>query len=127
VVGERVERNEKEEVFCPPCRTGKKTPWWNWGGRLEQTVSRAQKGRAGITDPRRIAETVNQKTVQKREVREVRQTFKPLREVWMTMGIEKIDTHEEKTMRALLDSGATGLFMNKGLAQKEGYKLIKLD
>jgi len=127
VVGERVERNEKEEVFCPPCRTGKKTPWWNWGGRLEQTVSRAQKGRAGITDPRRIAETVNQKTVQKREVREVRQTFKPLREVWMTMGIEKIDTHEGKTMRALLDSGATGLFMNKGLAQKEGYKLIKLD
>ena len=127
MVGERVERNEKEEVFCPPCRTGKKTPWWNWGGRLEQTVSRAQKGRAGITDPRRIAETVNQKTVQKREVREVRQTFKPLREVWMTMGIEKIDTHEEKTMRALLDSGATGLFMNKGLAQKEGYKLIKLD
>ena len=127
MVGERVERNEKEEVFCPPCRTGKKTPWWNWGGRLEQTVSRAQKGRAGITDPRRIAETVNQKTVQKREVREVRQTFKPLREVWMTMGIEKIDTHEGKTMRALLDSGATGLFMNKGLAQKEGYKLIKLD
>ena len=27
VVGEEVERNEKGEVFCPPCRTGKKTPW----------------------------------------------------------------------------------------------------
>jgi len=27
VVGGEVERNEKGEVFCPPCRTGKKTPW----------------------------------------------------------------------------------------------------
>jgi len=72
VVGEKVERNEKREVFCPPCRTSKKTPWWNWGGRLEQTVPRAQKGKAGITDPRRMAETVNQKAVQKGEMREVR-------------------------------------------------------
>ena len=90
-------------------------------------MPRAQEGRAGITDPRRMAETVNQKAVQKREAREVRQTFKPLREVWMTMGIEKIDTYKGRTVRALLNSGATGLFMNKGLVQKEGYKLIKLD
>jgi len=27
VIGGKVERNEKGEVFCPPCRTGKKTPW----------------------------------------------------------------------------------------------------
>jgi len=73
VVGERVERNEKGEIFCPPCRTGKKMLWWNWGGKLEWTVPRAQKGRAGITDPREMAETVNQKAVQnKRKAREVR-------------------------------------------------------
>ena len=124
---ERVERNERGEIFCLPCRTGKKTPWWNWGGEVEWTVLRAQKERAGITDLRRMAETVNQKAVQKVEVREVRQTFKPLREVWMNVGIEKVDTHKGRTVRALLDSGATGLFMSKGLAQKGGYKLIKLD
>jgi len=45
----------------------------------------------------------------------------------MTMGIEKIDTHKERTVKVLLDSGATGLFMSKGLAQKGGYRLIKLD
>jgi len=39
---------------------------------LEQTVPRAQKGRAGITDLKRMAETVNQKAVQKGEAREVR-------------------------------------------------------
>jgi len=62
-VKERVERNEKGEIFCPPCRTEKKTPWWNWGGEVEWTVPRAQKERAGITDPRRVTETVNQKAV----------------------------------------------------------------
>ena len=58
-VKERVERNEKGEIFCLPCRTGKKMPWWNWGGEVEQTVPRAQKRRARITDPRRVAGTVN--------------------------------------------------------------------
>ena len=65
--------------------------------------------------------------MQKGEAREVRETFKPLREVWMNVGIEKIDTHEGRTVKALLDSGATELFMSKSLAQKGGYRLIKLD
>jgi len=29
VVGKKVKRNEKEEVFCLSCRTEKKTSWWN--------------------------------------------------------------------------------------------------
>ena len=74
-----------------------------------------------------MAETVNQKTVQKGEAKEVRQTFKPLREVWMNIGIERIDTHEERMVKALLDSRATEIFMSRNLAQKEGYKLIKLN
>ena len=57
----------------------------------------------------------------------MRQMFKPLREVWMNVGIEKVDTHKGRTVRALLDSGAMGLFMSKGLAQKGEYKLMKLD
>ena len=43
------------------------------------------------------------------------------------MGIKKIDMHEGKTVKALLNSGATGMFMSKSLAQKGGYRLIKLD
>ena len=90
-------------------------------------MPRAQKGRARITDPRRVAETVNQKAVQKAEAREVRQMFRPLREVWMSIGIKRIDTYEKRTVKALLDSEATGMFMSKSLAQKGGYRLIKLD
>ena len=64
--------------------------------------------------------------MQKGKVREVRQTFKPLREVWMNIGIERIDTHEGKTVKALLNSGAMGMFMSRNLAEKGGYRLIKL-
>jgi len=74
-----------------------------------------------------VVGTVNQKAVQKGEAREVRQTFKPLREVWMNMSIERVDTHEGRTVKALLDSGVMVMFMSKSLAQKEGYRLIKLD
>ena len=52
--------------FCPL------TLWWNWDGESEWTVLRAQKGRARITDLKRMTGTVNQKAVQKKEVRDVR-------------------------------------------------------
>ena len=35
-----------------------------------------------------------------------------LREVWMDIGIEKVDMYEGITVKALLDSGATGMFMD---------------
>ena len=39
---------------------------------MEWTVPRAQKRKTRITDPGKVAETINQKAVQKGEVREVR-------------------------------------------------------
>jgi len=45
----------------------------------------------------------------------------------MQIGVEKIDTHEGISVKALLDSGATGLFMSKKYAERESFKLIKLE
>ena len=45
----------------------------------------------------------------------------------MSIGVEKIDTYKEVTVKALLDSGATGLFMSKRCAQRGVFRLIKLD
>jgi len=59
--------------------------------------------------------------------REVRRTLKPLREVWLNIGLERVDTHEGVSVKALLDSGATGLFMSKRLAERQGFKLEKLN
>ena len=59
--------------------------------------------------------------------KEVRRTFKILREVWLNIGVEKIDTHEGVMIKALLDSGATGMFMDRQTAARHGFKLQKLE
>jgi len=46
-------------------------------------------------------------------VKDVRRTIKLLREVWIRVEVEKIDTHKGVSVKALLDSGATGLFVDK--------------
>jgi len=59
--------------------------------------------------------------------KEVRRTFKMLREVWLNIGVEKIDTHEGVMIKALLDSGATRMFMDRQTAARHGFKLQKLE
>ena len=49
-----------------------------------------------------------------------------LREVWLNVGIEKIDIHEGIMMKALLDSGMTRMFMDKRMVAKYGFRLQKL-
>ena len=50
-----------------------------------------------------------------------------LREVWLNIGIEKLDTHEGVMLKVLLDSGATGMFIDKRTAAKHGFRLQKLE
>jgi len=50
-----------------------------------------------------------------------------LREVWMNIGVEKLNMHEGVTVKALLDSGTTGMFMDKRMAARHGFKLQKLE
>ena len=59
--------------------------------------------------------------------RDIRRTFKILREVWLDIGIKKIDMHKGMTVKALLDSGATGMFMDKEMVKKHGFKMTKLE
>jgi len=55
--------------------------------------------------------------------REVRRTFGMLREVWLNIGVEKIDMHEGIIIKALLNSGTTGMFMDKRTVAKHGFNL----
>jgi len=50
-----------------------------------------------------------------------------LREVWLNIGVEKIDTHKGVMIKALLDSGAMGMFMDRQMAARHGFKLQKLE
>jgi len=49
-----------------------------------------------------------------------------LREVWLNIGVEKIDTYEGIIIKALLNSGTMGMFMDRKTAARHGFKLQKL-
>jgi len=50
-----------------------------------------------------------------------------LRKVTVKIELERIDTQEEITVKALLDSGTTGLVMSSEFTRKQRFKLKKLD
>jgi len=59
-------------------------------------------------------------------VRDIRCTLQPLREVWLKVGLEKLESHEGIAVKVLLDSGVTGLFMDTTFAKEKGFKMEKL-
>jgi len=56
-------------------------------------------------------------------VRDVQCTLWLLREVWMKVGLE---SHEGVTVKALLDSRVTGLFMDTTFAKEKEFRMEKL-
>ena len=52
---------------------------------------------------------------------------RPLREITVKIGLERINTQEGIMVEALLDSGATGLVMSSKFARKQEFKLKKLE
>jgi len=44
----------------------------------------------------------------------------------MKVGLEKLESHEGVAVRALLDSGATGLFMDTTFAKEKGFKIERM-
>ena len=58
-------------------------------------------------------EILRSTAIEKVGQRDVRRTFKMLEEMWLNIGVEKVDTHEGVIVKALLDSGITGMFMDK--------------
>jgi len=59
-------------------------------------------------------------------VRDIWRTLQPLREVWLKVGLEKLESHEGVAVKALLDSGVTGLFMDTTFAKEKRFKMEKL-
>ena len=53
--------------------------------------------------------------------------FKMLREVWLNIGVEKVNMYEGVTVKVLLDSGTIEMFMNRKIAAKYRFRLQKLE
>ena len=78
-----------------------------------------------VLHPEKLGNKLNSINTTER-VRDVQHTLRPLREVWLKVGLEKLESHEGIAVKALLDSGATGLFMDTTFAKEKGFKIEKL-
>jgi len=74
-----------------------------------------------------VAEEPESTAKKEEKKRDIRRIFKILREVWLDIGIKKVDTHEGVTVKVLLDSSTTGMFIDKEMAKKYGFKMTKLE
>ena len=45
----------------------------------------------------------------------------------MNIGVEKVDMHEGITVKTLLDSGVTGMFIDKRITARHRFRLQKLE
>jgi len=45
----------------------------------------------------------------------------------LNIGVEKVNIHEGITVKVLLDSGVTGIFMDKKMAARYRFRLQKLE
>jgi len=62
-----------------------------------------------------------------REVRRMIKEEKGLREVIVKIGLERINTQEEITVEALLDSEVTKSVISLEFVRKQGFKLKKME
>jgi len=65
-------------------------------------------------------------TINTERVKDMWHTLRLLREVWMKVGLEKLESYEGVAVKALPDSRATGLFMDTTFAREKGFKMEKL-
>ena len=78
-----------------------------------------------VLHPEKLGNKLNSTNTTER-VRDIWYTFQLLREVWMRVGLEKLESHEGVIVKALLDSGATGMFMDTTFAKEKGFRMEKL-
>ena len=122
--GSYMKENRGQEVLKE--KTWEKTKWCGCprkNGRKKAACPREGKAQQGSAQTEALKSAAKEGGGE----RDVKRTLKPLRDVWLTIGIEKIDTHEGVTVKALLDCGATEMFMDKRIAAKHRFRLQRLE
>jgi len=97
------------------------------GKRKWRTVSSqlASNNLYSVLHPEKLGNKSNFTNTTER-VRDMQHTLWPLREVWLKVELEKLENHKGIAVKALLDSGATGLFMDTTFAKEKEFKIEKL-
>ena len=116
----KVLEQERREILCPECRVGRKREWQNWRVMVWPTEAKVQQSSIWTESLKGIAR-------ERDEQRVLRRMFKMLKEVQLNIRVEKIDTHEGVTVKVLLDSSTTGMFMDRKMTAKYRFRLQKLE
>ena len=113
-------RTEKERDLIPRMQNRKKKRVVELGSSSTTTETKAQQSNIQMEGPKGIVKEGG-------EQRDLKRMFKMLKEVWLNIGVEKIDMHEGITVKVLLDSSTTEMFMDRKMAAKYGFRLQKLE
>jgi len=99
--------------------------WYGCQEKQEEKVAQPREAKAYQSSAQsREPESTEKEKVKERDVK---RTFKILREVWLDIGIEKVDMHKGIIVKVLFNSSAMEMFMNREMAKKHGFKMTKLE
>ena len=112
---ENIKKGNKEYLVFR-VQNRKKQLWWSQkvAACLEQ--EKLQQSNIQI-------EVLKSVTREKSKQREVKRTFKILKEVQLNIEIEKVNTHKSITVKVLLDNSTTRMFMDRKIVVKHGFRL----
>ena len=105
IIVRKISEWKRRKILCLECRVERKREWWNQREVVCPTERKAQQ--SGIQ-----TEALKGTVRERDEQREMRRIFKILREVWLDIRVEKVDMYEGVTVKVLLDSGTTGIFID---------------
>ena len=116
----KVSEWERRKILCPEYRVERKKEQQNWEEVVYPIKKKVQQDSTQTEAPKGAVR-------ERDEQREVKRTFKILREVWLNIRVEKMDIYGGIIVKALLDNGITGMFMDQKITVKHGFRLQKLE
>ena len=119
IVEEEISEEERRNIWYLEYKTKRKQLQQNQRVAVHLEQEKAQQSSTQTETPKGIAK-------EKGKQREVRRTFKILREVWLNIGVKKIDTHKDVIVKVLLDSGTMGILIDQKIVARYGFRLQKL-
>ena len=116
----KVSEWERRKILRPEYRVERKKEQQNWEEVVYPIKKKVQQDSTWTEAPKGAVR-------ERDEQREVKRTFKILREVWLNIRVEKMDIYGGIIVKALLDNGITGMFMDQKITVKHRFRLQKLE
>ena len=105
--------NDSDTIVATPCNNGKGSPLAELGAPVACLIPCSNK---------KPIDEKPKEGVPKKDERFFIRSMRMEKEVFLKVTITTMDTHDSITIKALLDSGATGMFIDQEFVHKSGLK-----